>query len=199
MALTTYSDLKSAVTNWSHRSDLAGVMDDLVLVAEQWIFRNVRIREMETALAATISGVTAAVPSDFLGLRHAYIDAARKYPLEVVAPDVIYKRYPTSETGLPAYIAVDRASFVFGPSPAEANVVRGTYFAKPTPLATAANTIFAVHPEIYLFATLAELEPYTENDARVPLWQMKRDELTRAANGNATAQRFSGPITMKVA
>ena len=199
MALTTYNELKAAVTNWSHRSDLAVVMDDLVLVAEQWIFRNVRIREMETALAATITGVTAAVPSDFLGLRHAYIEGSRKYALEVVAPDTIYKNYPTSATGIPAYIAVDRTSFIFGPSPSESNVVRGTYFAKPTPLATAVNTIFSVHPEIYLFATLAELEPYTENDARVALWQMKRDELTRAANGNATAARFSGPITMKVA
>jgi len=77
--------------------------------------------------------------------------------------------------------------------------MRGTYFAKPAPLATAVNAIFTAHPEIYLFASLAELEAYTENDARIGLWQSKRDELTRAANGNATAARFSGPITMKVA
>jgi len=198
MALTTYTELKTAVANWSHRADLTGVMDDLVLMAEQWIFRNLRTREMESELAATISGVTAAVPSDFLGLRHAYIDASQKHALEVVAADMIYKRYPGVATGVPSQVAVDRTSFIFGPSPDSTYVLRGTYFAKPTPLATALNAVFTAYPEIYLFATLAELEPYTENDARVPLWQMKRDELTRAANGNATSQRFGGPLTMKV-
>lgn len=197
MALTTYDDLKTAIANWSHRADLTPVMDDLVTIAESWIFRNVRIREMEAALSATIVGVTAAVPSDFLGLRNAYIDASRRHALEVVAPDMIYKAFPFSESGTPKYIAVDRTSFVFGPSPSSAYTVNGTYFAKPTAIATAVNSIFAAHPEIYLFAALSELEAYTENDARILLWQSKRDELTRAANGNATAARFSGPMTMK--
>jgi hypothetical protein len=197
--LTTYAELKTAIATWTHRADLSAVADDLVALAEAWIFRNVRIREMESELAATIVGVTAAVPSDFLGLRHAYIDASRRYPLEVVAPDVIYKQFPTSYIGIPAYIAVDRTSFIFGPSPAASNVVRGTYFAKPAALASAVNAIFTAHPEIYLYASLAETEAYTENDSRIAIWQAKRDELTRAANGNAQAARFSGPITMKVA
>lgn len=199
MALTNYDELKTAIASWAHRADLTPVLDDLVVLGENWIFRNLRTREMESALAQTISAVTAAVPSDFLGIRHAYIETSRKCPLEVVAPDVLYKMYPASEIGMPKYVAVDRTSFVFGPTPADNYVMRGTYFAKPTPIATAVNAIFQAYPEIYLFAALSEMEAYTENDPRIALWQAKRNEMTQAANGNATSQRFGGPITMKVA
>ena len=197
--LTTYDDLKTAIASWSHRSDLAPVLDDIVTIAESWIFRNVRIRSMESPLAATIVGVTAPIPADFLGLRNAYIDGSRRHALEVVSPDMIYKLYPASAIGVPKYIAIDRASFIFGPTPTASYTVNGTYFAKPAPLATAVNSIYAQHPEIYLFASLSELEAFTENDPRIAIWQAKRDELTRAANGNATAERFSGPATMRVA
>lgn len=200
MALTTYDELKSAVAEWSHRGDLNGVVDDLILAGETHIFQNVRIRSMETDLAATVVGVTAAVPSDFLGLRHAYMSiGGRKYTVEVCTPDYINKKYPVSASGIPAYVAVDRGSFVFGPAPADGYVLQGTYYAKPTALASAINGIFTECPTLYLFAALAELESYTENDARVPLWISKRDELIRGVNGNSDRARFAGPLTMKVA
>jgi len=200
MALATYDDLKTAVANWSHRSDLLPVMDDLILAAETHIFQNVRIRSMETSLSATIVGMTAAGPSDYLGMRHAFLTmGGLKRAVEVCTPDYINKTFPLSATGTPAYVAIDRGSFIFGPAPADGNVLQGTYFAKPTALATAVNAIFTECPTLYLFATLAELEPYTENDARVPLWIAKRDELIRGVNGNSERARYSGPMTMKVA
>ena len=200
MALATYDDLKTAVANWSHRNDLLPVMDDLVLSAEAYIFQHVRARSMETALSATVVGITAAVPSDYLGMRHAYMTiGGRRYTVETTTPDYIGKKYPASQSGIPAYAAVDRGSFVFGPSPSNGQVLEGTYYAKPAALASAVNAIFTECAPLYLFATLAELEPYTENDARVPLWIAKRDELIRGVNGNSDRARFSGPLTAKVA
>jgi UDP-N-acetyl-D-glucosamine dehydrogenase len=88
-------------------------------VLQDWIRAG---RYKATSFGGDLEGsdvVVIAVPTPLTKNRQpdlAYIDAACKQPLEVVTPDVIHKLYPTTDTGTPAYIAVDGDSFSVSPS-----------------------------------------------------------------------------------
>ena len=73
MAITTYSELQTAVSNWLHRSDLTSYIPDFITLAETRIYREVRARDMETAFSDTIASGAVALPTSYIDLKHAYI------------------------------------------------------------------------------------------------------------------------------
>lgn len=190
MSISTLAELKTALNNWSKRSDLASYAEDLIMLGEKWIFRNVRAREMETALSGTIASGVLAVPTAFRALKHARIDASPNVVLQIKPAQWIYENYPTrSNGGTPKFIAVDGSNFIFGPYPSNLSVA-GTYYAALTSVITSANALFLAHPDLYLFAALSELEPFLKNDKRVSLWMGKRDEIKNDINKEAMQGRY---------
>ena len=199
MSISTLAELKTAVANWLHRSDLSSYSEDLILMGEKWIFRNVRAREMEdsTLSVATASGV-AAIPSDFVGLKHARISGSPSTPLTIMPVTWIYSQYPNRSAGeKPSYIGVDATNFVFGPS-AGAYTLNGTYYKRLTSIISSANTLFTTNPDLYLFAALAEAEPFLKNDKRVGLWMAKRDQIKNDINREAQGSRFGDAMAVQL-
>ena len=83
MALGTYSDLQAAVVGWSNRSDLAALIPDFIMLAEERMNRELRVRQMETPLAATaIASNTIAVASNTVGVKTLWITGYESEPLE---------------------------------------------------------------------------------------------------------------------
>jgi hypothetical protein len=199
MSITTYSELKTAVSNWVHRDDLSANLDDLVTAGEKWIMRKVRAPEMETALSAVISTSTglATVPTGFLGLKYAYIDGSPTQPLEVRSPQQIFNRFPNrASDSKPQWVGYDAGSFLFGPFPDSAYTVKGTYYKRQGPLSSGVYDLFTNNPDLFLFAALAETEPFLKNDKRVGLWMAKRDAIATDINAEATGIMGAGGISM---
>ena len=200
MAISTLAELKTSITNWSHRDDLATYLDDIILVGEKWIFRHARTREMETALSVTISSGVAALPSDFLQAKYLYIDGTPARKLDMKSPGYVISQYPTrSSTSKPYVCAVDGANLIFGPHPDSNYTVSGMYYAKPTSILAGVSTFFTANPDLYLWACLAELEPFLKNDKRIQLWMAKRDlTLQNINNERMGAEASNGPMVMRV-
>jgi hypothetical protein len=199
MSITTYAELKTAVSSWVHRSDLSANLDDLVTAGEKWIMRKVRAPEMETALSVAISTTTglATVPTGFLGLKYAYVDGSPTQPLEVRSPQQIFNRFPTrSSDSKPEWIGYDAGSFLFGPFPDSGYTVKGTYYKRQGPLSSAVYDLFSNNPDLFLFAALAETEPFIKNDKRVALWIAKRDAITKDINDEAVGILGAGGLSM---
>lgn len=193
MSISTLAELKTSITNWSKRSDLSAYHDDLILVAEKWIFRHARVRSMETALSGTISSGVLAVPSDYLALKHARITGSEDRRLTMKAADWIYTQYPTrSSDAKPYFIAVDGSSFIFGPYPDSDYPVAGRYYAQPTSILSGVTTFFTDNADLYLWASLTELEPFLKNDKRIDVWRAKRDMVLGDANNQDKAGLYSG-------
>lgn len=201
MAISTLAELKTAITNWAKRDDLSSYLDDLILMGEKWIFRHARTRDMEEPLSVTISSGVAALPADFVALKHAYIDGTPIEPLQAKASSWIYTRYPTrSSESKPKYIAVEGSNFIFGPYPDSAYTVAGQYYKRLTSVISSANALFTANPDLYLFAALSELEAFKKDDKRVELWMAKRNAILADVNNEDRAAEFSGgPLTMYVA
>lgn len=174
MAITTYAELQTAVSNWLHRADLASVVPDLITLGEKRIFREVRVRVMESALNGTIASGVLAVPADYLELKSAYIDYTPVQQLQRATPSAIYNEYPLRvSTSKPRLIAREGDNFIFGPYPDGDYTVKGIYYAQPTTITSSDNALFVANPDLYLFAALAEAAPYIGNDSRVGLWEQK--------------------------
>jgi hypothetical protein len=198
MSLSTYADLQTAVSNWLKRSDLSSYTPDLILLGEKWIFRHARVREMESALSVAISSGTATVPADFIALKHARLSTSPATPLDFRPASWIYANNPNRSAGeIPKFIGVDGETFIFGPSPG-AYTVQGIYYAEPTSIQSSANAVFVAYPDLYLFAALAEAEPFLKNDARVALWVAKRDGALIDINKQTKESRQGDAMSVRI-
>lgn len=191
MSITNYSELQTAVGNWLHRSDLSGIIPDLITLGEKRIFRQVRCRVMETTLSGTIASGVIAVPADFLELKYAYINTTPVSVLKKSSASQIYTKYPLrTSDAKPTCIAREGTNFIFGPYPDSTYSVSGIYYAKPTVVSSSANALFTANPDLYLFAALCEASPYIKDDPRIPIWEAKFAQILediRAEDANEAA------------
>jgi hypothetical protein len=193
MSISTYLELQSAVENWLKRADLDSIIPDFIMLGEKRIFREVRARVMETALSSTIASGVIALPADYLELKSAYVDGSPARLLQRTSATSIYEQYPLrSSTSKPHLIAREGSNFIFGPYPDSTYTIKGIYYAQPTSIATSANTLFTNNPDLYLFASLLEAEPYIKNDVRVPLWLAKYEQIKKQINDYEKKEAGSG-------
>ena len=113
MAISTYSELKTAVATWAHRTDLTAVIPDFITLAESRINRLVNLNntEQETTLTATIDVRTIALPSGFiepLGLWLTYY--GDRLDMRYLIPEEM-QVYDTS--GQPDYWTIDASNVAF--------------------------------------------------------------------------------------
>jgi hypothetical protein len=191
MAISTLAHLQNQVRSFLARAQIldtvgADNVTELIVLGEKWLFRKARTRQMEQALNVTISSGVATLPTDYRDLKHARIDGSPTRYLKLRPSRWIMESYPLrSADGKPFYIGVDGANFIFGPYPDSGYTVLGIYYAAPTSVESTANSLFTAHPDLYLFAALAEAEAYVKNDKRVALWIAKRDAILRDVNSES--------------
>lgn len=177
MSLLTYADLKVAVKSWTGRgTEVDASIDDIIAVAERRIYRELRVKQMETALSDTVSGGTIALPTGYVALKYAYINMTPVRFLERKTAEWIYERYPNRVAeSTPKYIAREASTFIFGPFPDSAYSVAGIYYKRLDPIATSVSTIFTDNPDIYLFAGCVEMSRFLNNQDGVakfePMYQ----------------------------
>lgn len=192
--ISDYTSLKAALESYLNRTDVTAYEDIIIQSAQRWIEKNIRCRQMETTLGTAISSGSMAVPANFIGLKSAYVVGTPTQVLQRRNVEQIYTQYPTrSSSGKPKFIAREGANFIFGPYPDSNYSINGVYYAKFNPISTTTtNALISDHPDIWLFASLCEAEPFLENDERVRLWKSKRDEIAQDINNEETDQNWSG-------
>lgn len=183
MAISTYSELQTAVASWLRRSNdavLVAQVPDFITLAESRLNRLLRLRvmETETALTATQGSRYVALPSGFIdpvALWYTGVDPRRTLVQKMPA-DI-----PVSTTsGTPEYWAIDGANIALErpASSAFGLLLRHlTSFALSDGAPT--NWLLTNHPDLYLYGALIEAAPYLRNDARLATWDVL---FTRALN-----------------
>jgi hypothetical protein len=194
MSISTYAELRTELLNFIDDTDVDTTdAATLITLAEARIAKEVRHRHMEKALSGTISSGVLTVPSDYVELKHAYISRTPVVPLKRKSAEWIYANYPTrSADGVPLYLAREAGNFIFGPYPDDGYTVAGVYYYRLSALSSAVNSLFTDHPDLYLFAALAEAEPFIGRDARIALWEAKYERIKNAVMREDRAEAFSG-------
>lgn len=182
-AVTGYASLKTAIADFLARSDLTSYVDYFIQAWEEDFLREPKNfgRWMETALNSTIASSVVAVPSDYLGLKYAYVNGSPSSKLDRVSINQLYGTYPRGgDTGLPVWISREIGNFVFGPAPDSDYTIKGVYWAKPPLIRNfasdaAAHWMIVNAPDIVLFGSLLMAEPFLQNDSRIDVWRALHD------------------------
>lgn len=178
MALATYADLQTSIAAWLKRSDLTSIIPDFITLAEARIARDLRLRrQVVTTSLSTVAGTqSVSLPSDFLEAENLSLPSTSPPgALSVVTPEILDRKFPENYvTGQPRVYAVLGDKLLFGPTPDAVYSVSLDYYQRWAALSvTPTNWLLTNHPNIYLFAALAEGAPYLMEDERAPLWESK--------------------------
>jgi hypothetical protein len=175
MAINSYSTLQTAVSNWLDRDDLADRIPEFISLAEATFNRVLRIRAMETTLADTTPSGSKedALPTGYLQLREIHLTTSPIVSLSYITPEIMYRIRSGSTSGKPTNYTILGDNILFGPTPDSAYSYSITYYKAFDPLSDVAPTNWLVlnAPDLYLYGTLLQAEPFLMNDERVPLWE----------------------------
>jgi len=174
MALTNYSELKTAIANWLDRTDLDDRIPEFIQLAEARHRRDFKIRRMETRVTANTIADTEyyALPDNFVAMRNIQLNTDPKTALEYFTPEQMDRVRAGSTTGKPKAYSIMGNSFQLRPIPDGVYEIEMLYFKYFTALSDSntTNDMLTFHPDLYLYGALVEAEPYLQNDKRIQVW-----------------------------
>lgn len=192
MSITNYAELQGAIGRWLSRTDMAIVAPDLITLAETRLNRNLRVRQMETTVTQTISGPVNAFPADWLELRGE--PAVDETPLRFVTSDQMQERSGGMGRYEGDFYTIRGNDLVVGSRIANTVELGYTYYARIPALTDAApqNWLLTEGPDIYLYGSLLEAEPYLKNDPRMETWRALFQVALGDLQASSDKARFSG-------
>ena len=193
MAITTYAELQTAVANWLNRSQATAMIPDFITLTEERMNRALRVREMETALAATtISSAAISVPANTIGVKTLWVTGYERNPLRVQNYVSLLQK---GTSGLPTGYAWQGSNFYFD----GAGEVKGVLYSN-IPALSAANTtnwLLTAHPSAYLRGALSEAFNWTRNAPERDYWNALFEKSLADIHMNDQRSRFSGPLQVR--
>jgi hypothetical protein len=199
MAISTYSDLKSAVAAWAKRSDLTSVIPDFITLTEKRLARTLIPREQETEVE-----LTATPASRYINLPAGFIKPVGLWLKTTLPREKLTQMLPaelpvSNESGEPEYWAVDGARIALdlpaaGAYPFDFRYVASWQLSDANPT----NYVLETHPDLYLFGTLTELSKYTLSDEQAAIYEGRFQQALRDAANTENDSRASAVMTTDV-
>ena len=208
MALTTYAELKTAITTRMVRTDMDTAVVDWITVAEAEIKRWLRVDWVEKRAYATPTDAFIALPTDFNGLRNLQWDYSNyRLSLKQVSPDMIDQLVASNTVGIPVYFCVHDEQFELRPAPSgdNATTVEISYWKKPTALSDSntSNEILVNAPDLLFYRALAEGFDHVLDEQRAGKYMqlyekakadIMKDSLRTTWNGNPLQVRADSAL-----
>lgn len=155
MAITTYEELKTAISSWTDDDDAAGFADEYIDLVESRLLLEFRVMDMEANDSITLTSGEGSLPSDFKEVRRVKSDTSPDYPLEYVTPDVLKSMYPTTTSGYPRHYTIEDDKIIVRPT---ASTVTLYYYQDIPSLSDSqtSNFVLSKVPGVYLHGCEAE-------------------------------------------
>lgn len=191
MAITSYSELQTAVADFLNRDDLALVIPTFISLAEATFSRQFRSAEMVTRATVTVDAEYKPRPADWLETIRYQISTNPVAPLEFVTPEeAIIQKTKYNAAGQPLFFSTVGTNFQHVPTPDTSYTGELLYYARIPALSDSVTTnwLLANNPDIYLYGTLVQSAPYLKEDERIAVWASIYDRLAedfRVANERA--------------
>ena len=197
MAISNYSELQTAVANWLDRDDLAARIPEFIALCEARFNRSLRIRAMETLDISvdTVGGTnTVALPTGYVQMRDISLITSPITQLQYLTPEIMNRLNAGSFTGKPETYTIIANNILFGPTPDSAYDISMLYYKTFDALTDAAPTNWVITnaPDVYLYGTLLEAEPFLMNDQRVQLWATALTQSITTLQEQDNKDRHSG-------
>lgn len=166
MAITTFTELSTAVGSWMARGDLASSIPDFIMIAEKEMRRRLGsiARDATTNLTTLATGL-AALPADYL---RATVVTCNGYPLPAASPEGLAAF--RADASRPAGYWISGTSLQVWP----AQICTVTLYYRQAFIAISAgnatNWILDQYPDVYLFGALREAAGFTKEADAESKW-----------------------------
>lgn len=208
--VTDYPTLVQAIQDFTHRSNIAPYVDYFIQNAQEKVDDDIPannfgnfIRYQEKAFTGTITAGTVGVPSDWLAPDALeLVNGAAITDLEFVTKEALYSLYPQrTSQGVPAYMAREGASFIFGPFPDSGYGIAGTYYAKAALLTSGAPTNWMVTncPTLLLAACLIKSARFLKDPDSLTMWKDEYEDKLLSLILRDKSERYAGGLAIKLA
>lgn len=197
MAISTYTDLVTAVTDWLNRDDLTTVVPTFIQLGEADLRRRMKGVHVESGLL-TLSAPEVPLPADARMVEQVLLEAnGRTYPLTQVDTGALILRRG-AVAGRPTHYAVTEDTLWLGPVPDQTYTATVVYepFLALDATEQPSNWLLAEAPDAYLYAALVQASPYLKDDSRVPLWASMLDRVVQDVRVAQQRRRYGGRLQM---
>ncbi len=185
MPFSNYAELQELIEKYLEQEDVSGMVPDFIRLAEVRFRREIRNTRMVATDKGDMNGDTIPFPPGFLeALEWRTDDGQFPTVMEYVPPKRFYQLNASKRLGRPSAYTVVGTSIVVAPDP-------GTWDTDPNSGETAfytyavdyykelseltstngSNWLLTFAPDLYLYGSLLEAEPYLVNDARMATWE----------------------------
>jgi hypothetical protein len=130
-------------------------------------------------LIATAGARSVPIPTDWLEFENLSIitSGGSQRQLTYVPVEHMDSKYDSAYVGLPAIYTLEGDSLLLAPTPDSAYSIDAIYYARlPSIITNGTNWLLTSHPNIYLFACLAEVFLYTQNPDQIQLFSQRYSE-----------------------
>jgi len=144
---------------------------------------------------------TVGLPSDFLSMRNLYLDGNPDFPIAYLSPATFTRNAPTTDSGQPRFYTVLSEEMQFAPIADSNYTLWMLYYAAPTFLSdsTSTNAFMTYCPDLLLYGSLTEAEPYLMNDARIQTWaSLFQKSLQDLTTSDEEAEYAGNPMVMTI-
>jgi len=196
MAISTYAELQSSITDFLNRDDLDAKAPEFISLAESNLSRDVRHWRQEKRSTAELDTQYSAIPADFLEAIRFYITSGESRPLELISQfQLLDRKYQRANTsGEPAYYAITAGEIEIFPAPAGTYTAE-LYYISELPALSDSNTsnwLLEHYPDAYLYGSLIHSAPYLKDDARLQIWAALYQSAIDAINMSGEKAKFGG-------
>lgn len=179
MSITNYSELQAVISTWMHKGGLSAVIPDIIVMAESELNRRLILKSMNEVSDVSTSTTSreVAFPSSMIELKSlamTYSDGSQLEITQVPRDDLI--DFINGTSGRPeVFSATDVIEFnrisdvVYT---VKAHYIKGFALSGIEPT----NWLLTNHPDVYLYASLAEASAYLGNTNKMAIWTAKRDK-----------------------
>ena len=197
MAIGTFAQLKTAAANWLDRSDLTDRIPELISLAEARFNRVLRVRDMETVSTAisTSAGTREYdLPTRFVQMKEFHLTTDPLTPLAYITPEMMTRMQAGSSKSKPQVFTIIADKVRLGPNPDAVYTTSMLYYQAFAALSDSATTndMLTNNPDVYLYGTLLEAEPFIMNDEGVPLWLAAFEKAVSDIQNQDNKDRHSG-------
>lgn len=196
MAISTYSELKTAVANWLDRTDLTSRIPEFIALAEADIRIDVRCRAMEALASSALTGETLAFPTRYLEARRLVVNGD---VLTYVSPEV-YAQMSDASMTQDVYTVIGESFYIL--TGASGDTYTLLYWASFAAFSADADTnwLLTNAPGVYLFGTLKHAALYEQAAGDVNTFAAQyMDAVGRLASREKQTATSGGPMVQRTA
>ena len=127
---------------------------------------------VSTAISTAAGTREYSLPTGFVQMKEFHLSTDPLTPLAYITPEMMTRLWAGSSKGRPEVFTIIADNVRLGPNPDAVYTTSMLYYKTFTALSDSATTndMLTNNPDVYLYGTLLEAEPFIMNDGRVQLW-----------------------------